>query len=207
LLSKRWVKASFCPKSRASLVTSLQRFDDPPPSNLLENLTNFRSRRGTEFDTYPGSRAKQEQRLNAPVDQSEIENPPKSLRADGNNLQIFPLLAHNIEAACYDRATAARQRSSLGDSSALRKLKRRLDEPERIPLQEVADILGIRWIIANTVNAAIDDVFSVGTAGAQDFRVDQPWILLGWAAEPRLKGVMPCVATERSGSPKRPLSD
>jgi hypothetical protein len=52
--------------------------------------------------------------------------------------------------------------------SALRKLKRRLEEIEALPTpMERTDIAGVAHVLANKVNATIDDVFGVGSRASR----------------------------------------
>jgi uncharacterized protein (TIGR02391 family) len=44
-----------------------------------------------------------------------------------------------------------------------------------LPKEGVTDIPGAAHILANNVNATIDEVFGVGTADAGDFQVDERW--------------------------------
>jgi uncharacterized protein (TIGR02391 family) len=78
-----------------------------------------------------------------------------------------------------DLRTAPRPRADISTSeipSALRKLARRMAELRGITaLEPDADRHGMSLIIANTVNATVDDVFGAGTADAKDFYVDKGW--------------------------------
>jgi hypothetical protein len=66
--------------------------------------------------------------------------------------------------------------------SALRKLKRRLNEVQGTPdpIEGTTDIYGDAPIIANKVNATIDEVFGAGTADAKDFEIDEHWFTPGY---------------------------
>jgi uncharacterized protein (TIGR02391 family) len=60
--------------------------------------------------------------------------------------------------------------------SSIRKLTKRLEETRKITaLEPEGDRYGMASIIANKINATIDDVFGVGTADAKDFHIDKAW--------------------------------
>jgi len=65
--------------------------------------------------------------------------------------------------------------------AALRKLKRRLDDVEGMPDPiGVTDVYTDANIIANKVNATIDEVFGADTADAADFHINEHWFTPNW---------------------------
>lgn len=55
--------------------------------------------------------------------------------------------------------------------SAIRKLTRRLNELKELAPERDADLSGIARVVANKVNATIDEVFGEDTAEAKVFRI------------------------------------
>jgi hypothetical protein len=81
---------------------------------------------------------------------------------------------------------------SLGSiPAAVRKLRRRLEELRDISsLEHESDLGGLALILANKMNATIDDVLGSDTADAHDFQVNRNWFLPSWGPldwEQRLK--------------------
>jgi uncharacterized protein (TIGR02391 family) len=65
--------------------------------------------------------------------------------------------------------------------SAIRKLTRRLSELLELEAPKPhADISGMATLIANKINATIDEVFGQGTADAKDFWIDRYWFALSY---------------------------
>jgi uncharacterized protein (TIGR02391 family) len=69
--------------------------------------------------------------------------------------------------------------------AAIRKLTRRIDELEEIERIEDAggDFYGAAKIIANKVNATIDDIFGTESAEAIDFRIKYQWFTSQWETD------------------------
>jgi uncharacterized protein (TIGR02391 family) len=83
-------------------------------------------------------------------------------------------MAKEISVASRPRADI----SAVAIPVALRKLTRRLAELREInELEPDADRYGMSGIIANKINAAIEDVFGVGTAEAKDFHIEKGWFV------------------------------
>src|SRR5260221_804702 len=67
--------------------------------------------------------------------------------------------------------------------SAIRKLTRRLTELRELVPEPDADLFGIARVVANRVNATLDEVFGEDTAEARDFRIDRLWFWTNFEPE------------------------